>query len=337
MTICLAVDVMGGDYGAEVTVPASMKALERNLDLKIFFFGEDAAITRFSSLAEFSGLADRFEIVPSSETISMDELPLSALRNKKQSSMRLAIDSVKNESTDACVSAGNTGALVAIAKYVLKTIEGVDRPAICSQMPPIDYPRYALDLGANLEASPKMLMQFALMGSALVEVLHNVDRPKVGLMNVGSEEMKGALKVKEAHDALLKTDLNYMGYVEGDAFFQGECNVIVMNGFEGNIALKASESVSRMIKNDMKIEFNKNLWTRFLGLITYKSVLKPLSYKLSPSKYNGASLLGLRGVVVKSHGSANQEGFLHAIEVAYDQVRNNIIDRMSHVIPQATC
>jgi glycerol-3-phosphate acyltransferase PlsX len=245
----------------------------------------------------------------------MDEHPSQALRNKKDSSMRVAINLVKEGAADACVSAGNTGALMATARYVLKTLPGIDRPAITSTMPSIHGQTYMLDLGANIGCTSKHLLQFAVMGSVLATAIDEIKNPKVGLLNVGEEEIKGNEQVKEANEVLRQSGLNYVGYVEGDDVYCGDVDVVVCDGFVGNVALKTSEGVAKIISHYVKQEFNRNLFTKLCGFLALP-VLKAFTQRIDPRRYNGASLLGLRGVVIKSHGGADAYSFQHAINIA---------------------
>jgi glycerol-3-phosphate acyltransferase PlsX len=235
---------------------------------------------------------------------------------------------VKNGEADACVSAGNTGALMSIARFVLKTISGVDRPAIMSAVPTLNGPTHVLDLGANIDSKPSTLLQFAIMGSIAVQNTENIDRPSVGLLNVGTEELKGNDKSQETSELLKNSSLNYIGFVEGDDIYKGNVDVIVCDGFEGNIALKASEGVAKMFSFFIKKSFTKNIFTKLVAIIA-KPVMRDFKSKVDPGKYNGASLLGLRGVVVKSHGNADIDSFLHAIKEAYLEAHAKITDKIS--------
>ncbi len=331
MSISVAVDAMGGDCGIEITVPAAISALKDHSDLDIVFFGDREIIQPELSKHINAKLKQRIQIIHTDEVIRMDDSPSVALRNKRQSSMRLAINSVKDKQTHACVSAGNTGALMAISKFVLKTIKGIERPAICSMMPTTHGHHYALDLGANLESDAHQLVQFAIMGSALVEVLENKDQPTIALMNVGEEEVKGITRIKEAHQLLKASGLNYQGYVEGNALFTSPIDVIVMDGLEGNVALKATEGVVQYIRETITHSI-KSSWGLKIVAVLISPLLQSLIKTLSPSQYNGASLLGLQGIVVKSHGSATILGFKRAIDVAYNEAKENIVERTMDVM-----
>jgi len=306
---------VGGDFGEAVVTKAAVKYLEDNHDISLILVGEEQQIT-----AELNKLNmkpyKRLNIHHASQRVEMDELPSRALRYKKDSSMRVAINLVKEGVADACVSAGNTGALMATARYVLKTLPGIDRPAITGMMPSIYGQTYMLDLGANIGCTSKHLLQFAVMGSVLATAIDDIKSPKVGLLNVGEEEIKGHEQVKEANEVLRKSDLNYVGYVEGDDVYCGDVDVVVCDGFVGNVALKTSEGVAKIISYYARQEFNRNLFTKLCGFLA-SPVLKACSRRIDPRRYNGASLLGLRGVVIKSHGSADVYSFLHAINIAH--------------------
>ena len=278
--------------------------------------------------SSYSNFADRIDVTHASEVINMSDSPSVALRHKKDSSMRIAINLVKNGDADACVSAGNTGALMSIARFVLKTIKGVDRPAIMSAVPTLTGPTHVLDLGANIDSRPSTLLQFAIMGSIAVQNTENIENPSVGLLNVGSEELKGNEKSQETSELLKNSSLNYIGFVEGDDIYKGNVDVIVCDGFEGNIALKASEGVAKMFSYFIKKSFNKNLFTKLVALIA-QPVMRDFKSKVDPGKYNGASLLGLKGVVVKSHGNADVDSFFQAIKEAYLEAHAKITDKIS--------
>ena len=258
----------------------------------------------------------------------MDDSPSTALRHKKDSSMRVAINLVQSGISDACVSAGNTGALMSIARFVLKTIEGVDRPAIMSAFPTLTGPTHVLDLGANVDSKPETLLQFAIMGSIAVQNTENISNPSVGLLNVGSEEFKGHGKIQETAELLKNSSLNYIGFVEGNDIYKGDVDVIVCDGFEGNIALKASEGVAHMFSHFIKKSFSKNIYTKMVALIA-RPVMRDFKSRVDPGRYNGASLLGLKGVVVKSHGNADIDAFFQAIKEAYLEAHAKITEKIS--------
>jgi glycerol-3-phosphate acyltransferase PlsX len=323
---------MGGDYGPEVTVPAALACLKSNPNLKLILVG-DAELLNGKLAQVGKQLEGRLSVRHASQRVEMDELPSKVLRNKKNSSMRVAIDLVHDGEAAACVSAGNTGALMATAKFVLKMIPGVDRPAIISTLPSIYGHTHVLDLGANVDCSAEHLFQFGVMGSELVKALENVENPTVGLLNVGAEEIKGNEQVKEAAKLLEASHLNYIGFVEGDALNAGhvKVDVIVADGFVGNIALKSIEGAAKMIGTAMKDAFNKNALTKMVGLLA-SPVLKVFKQRIDPRLYNGASFLGLRGIVVKSHGGADAVAFANAIRIAEIEVEKDVAARIGERI-----
>jgi glycerol-3-phosphate acyltransferase PlsX len=258
----------------------------------------------------------------------MDEAPASALRGKKDSSMRVAINLVKNGEAHACVSAGNTGALMAIARFVLKTLPGIDRPAIAGILPTMKGEAYVLDLGANVNCTPEHLLQFAIMGSTLVSAMQHIERPSIGLLNIGEEDIKGNDVVKQAAELLRASGLNFYGNVEGDDIFKGTTDVVVCDGFVGNVALKTAEGLAKMLRAFLTEEFRRNWFTVACGAIAMP-VLKAFKRRVDPGRYNGASLLGLKGIVVKSHGSADSFAFQNAIERAFEEVREEVLQRIS--------
>lgn len=320
--ITIALDAMGGDHGAHVVVPAALAALKQAPDLHLILVGDEHAV--HAELHRHHACADeRLVLQHASQQVGMDESAAQALRGKKDSSMRVAIDLVKEGRAQACVSAGNTGALMAIARFVLKTLPGVDRPAIISALPTIHGHTHMLDLGANSECSAQHLFEFAVMGSALVSAMENIAQPRVGLLNIGSEEIKGNEMIREAARLIAQSDLNYIGFVEGDDIYTDPPDVIVCDGFSGNIALKTSEGVARMIRHYLKQEFKRNLLTRLAALCALP-VLKAFQSRIDPRLYNGATLIGLQGVVVKSHGGTDVLGYTQAIRVAEREARNNV-------------
>ena len=329
MSIKVSIDASGGDFGFPVTINAGINALISYDDLLVIFVGDKTGIEKeLNNNSLFSKLSDRISITHTNEVIEMDDSPSEALRHKKDSSMRVAINLVKNGGADACVSAGNTGALMSIARFVLKTISGVDRPAIMSAVPTLKGPTHVLDLGANIDSKPSTLLQFAIMGSVAVQNTENINSPSVGLLNVGSEELKGNEKSQQTSELLKNSSLNYVGFVEGDDIYKGNIDVIVCDGFEGNIALKASEGVAKMFSYFIKKSFTKNHFTKLVALLA-KPVMKDFRSKIDPGKYNGASLLGLKGVVVKSHGNADIDSFQQAIKEAYLEAHAKITDKIS--------
>ncbi len=321
--ITVALDVMGGDHGVDVVVPAALDCLDRHAGhLTLILVGDEPRIR--DALAKAGRSDDPALIVRhASQAVTMDESPSQALRLKKDSSMRVAINCVKAGEADACVSAGNTGALMATARYVLKTLPGIDRPAIITTIPSVGGYTRMLDLGANVDCSAEHLFQFAVMGSVLAEALDGMERPRVGLLNIGEEEIKGNDQVKQAARILAASDLNYQGYVEGDDVFRGVVDVVVCDGFVGNVALKSSEGVASIIAHYMREEFHRNVFTRLAGLIALP-VLRRLRRRTDPRRYNGASLLGLRGIVVKSHGGADRLAFANAIDTAFLEAREGV-------------
>jgi len=324
----IALDVMGGDHGANVVVPAALQALADHPELHLILVGDEATVqAELQRHASAQSQAGRLRIQHASQVVSMDDLPSHALRSKKDSSMRVAINLVKNGQAQACVSAGNTGALMATARFVLKTLPGIDRPAILTALPTLRSPSYVLDLGANVDSSAENLYQFAVMGSVLAQTVGAIDKPSIGLLNVGEEEIKGNEQVKEASRRLQHSPLNYAGFVEGDDIYKGTVDVVVCDGFVGNVALKSSEGVAKMISHYMRQEFKRNILTRLAGLLALP-VLKALRARIDPRRYNGASLVGLRGIVIKSHGSADAFAFSRAIEQAVLETRNNVPERI---------
>jgi len=317
---------MGGDHGLVVTVPASIDAINAYPDLHIVLVGQQPLVE--AELAKHQYDASRITVQHAEQVVEMDELPSKALRNKRQSSMRIALNLVKEDEAKACVSAGNTGALMATAKFVLKTIPGIDRPAICTSMPTMKGHVHVLDLGANVGCTGENLMQFSLMGSVLAQAVDDNPHPRVGLLNIGEEEIKGHQRIKDAHQLLSGTSINYIGYVEGDDIYKGDTDIVACDGFDGNIALKASEGVAKMISFYLKEAFTKNLLTKFVAILAYP-VLKSFKSKVDPRRYNGASLLGLRKIVIKSHGGADQFSFFHAITEARLEVIKNVPELIS--------
>jgi glycerol-3-phosphate acyltransferase PlsX len=325
--ITVAVDAMGGDHGPHVTVPAALKCLDRTDGLNIILVGStDAIEAELKSRRSKTG--PRLRIRHTSEVVSMDEPPAQALRFKKDSSMRVAIDLVKSGEADACVSAGNTGALMATARFVLKTLPGIDRPAIAAYMPTVKGHVLMLDLGANVDCTAEHLLQFGIMGSMLVTAIEHKPNPTVGLLNIGEEEIKGNEMVKQTAELLRSSNLNFYGNVEGDDIFKGTTDIVVSDGFVGNVALKTSEGLAKMVSTLLRQEFRRNVFTKMAGAIALP-VMRAFKKRVDPRRYNGASLLGLRGVVVKSHGSADRFSFEHALETAIDEVRNNVLKRIT--------
>jgi glycerol-3-phosphate acyltransferase PlsX len=334
--VTIAIDAMGGDLGPSITVPASLQALQLHKNLQLVLVGDQAVLQQEIDKHKASGFdSSRLTIHHATQSVGMDESPTQALRYKKDSSMRVAINLVKEGKTQACVSAGNTGALMAIAHFVLKTIEGIERPAIVSSLPAYGKDMRMLDLGANVDSSAMHLVQFALMGSILTSVLTNIPNPKVYLLNIGEEVIKGNKQVKETAQLLAETKaINYQGYLEGDALFKGEADVIVCDGFVGNVALKTSEGAAFFMMRLIKEEFQRNILSRIAGLIALPFLKKVLK-QVDPSRFNGATFVGLKGIVVKSHGHTTVRGFVHAIEEAILQAEKNILHRISDEIEKS--
>ncbi|WKJ89173.1 phosphate acyltransferase PlsX [Methylomonas montana] len=335
MSSTLSIDAMGGDFGPQVTVPASLACLKKNPDLKLIMVGDEAVLSELLSqaLVEFK---DRISIQHASQVVEMDEAPQKALKNKKDSSMRVAINLVKEGQADACVSAGNTGALMATARFVLKMIPGIERPAIISTLPSVFGHTHMLDLGANVDSSAEHLYQFAVMGEEVVKAVENIDRPRIGLLNIGEEDMKGNEQVKAAAKLLENSTLNYIGYVEGNSINAGNVKVdlIVADGFVGNVALKSIEGAAKMIGGKLKDSFSQNWLTKLAGLVAYP-VLKRFKDSIDPRLYNGASFIGLRGLVIKSHGGADALAFETAIHLAEVEVAQGVIRKISEKLELA--
>ncbi len=317
---------MGGDHGPKVVVPAALDYLEKSPETALILVGRREAVAPY---LDSVGPHPRLHLHHASQEVGMDEPPSKALRNKKDSSMRVAIDLVKRGEADACVSAGNTGALMATARFVLKTLPHIDRPAIITAVPSIDGQTHMLDLGANVDCTGEHLFQFAVMGSELVRAVSGLDAPTVGLLNIGAEEIKGNDQVKRAHELLVASDLNYVGYVEGDDIYLGAVDVVVSDGFVGNVALKTSEGVAKLLAHMLRKHFNRNLATRLAGLVALP-VLRGFRRAVDPRRYNGASLLGLRGIVIKSHGGADVLSFENAIHIAEKEIHAHVLERIEH-------
>ncbi|TVO53307.1 phosphate acyltransferase PlsX [Denitromonas halophila] len=327
MNVTIAVDCMGGDHGPSVTVPAVCDFLKRGAGPQIVLVGRAEAIEPHLA-AMPAEVRQRVRIQAASEVVGMDEPPATAMRNKKDSSMRVAINLVKSGEAQAAVSAGNTGALMAISRFVLKTLPGVDRPAIASILPSMRGRTYVLDLGANVDCTAEHLLQFGIMGASLVAAVEHIDRPTVGLLNIGEEEIKGNEVVKRAAELLRGSGLNYFGNVEGNDIFKGTTNVVVCDGFVGNVALKASEGLAQMMATFLREEFGRNLLTKVLAVLAMP-VLTRFKGRVDHRRYNGAALVGLRGVVVKSHGSADAFAFEQAIARAAEAAGNRLLERIT--------
>ena len=323
--LTIAVDAMGGDIGVEATLPACAKFLENNRDVNIILVGDENKIKQHRICHNFSA---NISIIHADEIISMEDNIEIALRKKRKSSMRLSIEQVKNGKANVCVSSGNTGALMALSHYLLKTIIGIDRPAIATFLPNQKQGGTAvLDLGANADCSAYNLLQFAYMANIMVKAICNIDSPTIGLLNIGEEVIKGNEIVKQAGQLLRESELNFYGNVEGNDIFKGTTDIVVCDGFVGNVALKAAEGVAKMISSSIKQSFGKNILTKLSALISY-SVLREIKNSIDHRRYNGAMLLGLNGLVVKSHGSADKVAFFHALEYAYRASKYNMIEHM---------
>lgn len=327
MDITVAIDAMGGDHGPHVTVPAALAYLNRDAEINIVLVGLAGVIEAELQSLQVS-VSPRLRIHHASEVVTMDEPPALSLRNKKDSSMRVAINLVKTGEANACVSAGNTGALMAISRFVLKMLPGIERPAIAGMMPTLNGHTHVLDLGANVDCTANHLLQFAVMGAMLVSAVEHKESPTVGLLNIGEEDIKGNEVVKQAAELLRQSHLNFHGNVEGNDIYKGTTDVVVCDGFVGNVALKASEGLVQMLATFLRQEFKRNILTQLAGLIAFP-VLSAFKKRLDHRRYNGASLLGLRGVVVKSHGSADSFAFQFAIERAVEEVRNGVLRRIN--------
>jgi phosphate acyltransferase len=331
--VSVALDAMSGDLGHEVVVDAALSVLDEQPELSLVLVG-DERLLRATLGSRRNRHGDRISVRHTTQVVAMDELPSRALRAKKDSSMRVAIDLVREGKAQACVSAGNTGALMAIARFVLKTLPGIDRPAIISAIPNAHGHTHMLDLGANAECTAEQLFQFAVMGAVLARAVHGLEQPRVGLLNIGEEEIKGNEQIKQAAALIQKSSLNYIGYVEGDDVYLGEVDVVVCDGFVGNVALKTSEGVAKLIRRFMEAEFRRNALTRLAGLAALP-VLKSFGRRIDPRHYNGASLVGLKGVVIKSHGGADEVAFANAIRVAVLEVRKAVPARISSLLESA--
>lgn len=321
---------MGGDHGPSVTVPAALAALQRDAELRVTLVGLKDPVQALLNGAA-APLLSRIQLREASQVVAMDEKPQEALRKKKDSSMRVAIDLVKAGEADACVSAGNTGALMATARFVLKTIEGIDRPAIISRIRARHGHTHMLDLGANSECNAQHLFQFAVMGSVVAADMHGIARPRIGILNIGEEETKGDSVVQEAARLLSASKLNYIGFVEGDDIFSGEVDVVVTDGFTGNVALKTMEGLANMLVGALKTEYTRNPM-RYVGALASWPVFRSLRKEFDPRTYNGASMVGLTGVVIKSHGSADTVSFANAITVGLIEARKGVPTQIGNLL-----
>ena len=325
-TATIALDAMGGDFGPEVVIPAAVHVVKKHKDIHIILVGDESRL-RDCAKQQAINLDEHFEIQHASQIVEMHEDPRHAVRKKKDSSMRVAINMVKEGRAKAAVSAGNTGALMATAKFVLKTLPGIERPAICTTIPSYGGHTHMLDLGANVDSTGDQLFQFAVMGSVLAEAVDNTHKPKVGLLNIGSEDSKGNAQVKEAHKLLQNGPFNYIGFVEGDDIYTDKVDVVVCDGFVGNVSLKTMEGVAKMISTMMREEFKKSIFSMLAGLVAMP-VLNRFKKRVDPRMYNGASMLGLTGIVIKSHGSADVLSYANAIEIALLEAEKAVPDHI---------
>lgn len=322
---------MSGDLGAEIVVRAAKASLDKHVNLELILVGDEKELT--GHVTRIVGNEPRLRIRHSTEVVGMSEAPADALRRKKDSSMRVAINLVKNGEAAACVSAGNTGALMATAKFVLKMLPDIDRPAIIAELPSIGGTVHMLDLGANTVNDPEQLFQFALMGSIVVSDIRDIERPRVALLNIGVEDTKGHDTVREAAAKLNQSSLNYVGFIEGNEIFCGKADVVVTDGFTGNVALKTMEGTVGLVSHYLKRAFTRNLLAR-LQAVFARPVLNELKMEMDSRHYNGASLVGLNGIVVKSHGSADSYAFEHAIENALIELRKQVPQQIGSLLEQ---
>ncbi len=332
MTITLTIDCSGGDHGSSVTVPAAVNFVRSHKDVELILVGRPDEIT--AQLKQCQALTEpALSIQAASQVVEMDDSIEIALRKKKDSSMRVALDLIKAGKAQACVSAGNTGALMAVSRYVLKTLTGIDRPAIAAVMPNLYGYTTVLDLGANIDCEPHHLLQFAEMGHALVSAVDGKERPSIGLLNIGEEAIKGNDRIKRAGELLRSSTLNFYGNVEGNDIYKGTTDIIVCDGFVGNVALKASEGLAQMLNKMLKEEFSRSFLSKLMALIAWP-VLTHFKRRVDHRRYNGAALLGLRGLVIKSHGSADAYAFEWAIKRGYDALRNNMQQRLIRALEE---
>ena len=322
---------MSGDLGAEVVVRAAKLCLDRHPELRLIVVGDESRLGAL--VTRVVGSEPRLSIHHCTEVVGMSEPPVEALRRKKDSSMRVAINLVKEGRAQACVSAGNTGALMAIAKYVLKMLPGIDRPAIIAELPAIGGTVHMLDLGANTVNGPEQLFRFALMGSIVTGDIRSLDRPRVALLNIGVEDTKGHSLVKDASALLSASGLNYIGYIEGNEIFSGKADVVVTDGFTGNVALKCMEGTVGLARHYLRRAFTRSVFAKLQAILAGQ-VLGRLSSEMDSRNYNGASLVGLNGIVIKSHGGADTHAFQHAIETALVEVNNQVPLQIGNLLQQ---
>lgn len=330
MHITVAIDAMGGDHGPHVTVPAALAVLDLDPEVNIVLVGlRDALETELAAHKRVVG--PRLRIHHATEVVTMHDSLVMAMRNKKDSSMRVAINLVKTGEAHAAISAGNTAALMALSRFVLKTLPGIDRPAICTVLPTQKGRAYVLDLGANVDCSAEDLLQFGVMGAMLASAVEDIPRPSVGLLNIGAEAIKGNDVVKQAAELLRQSHLNFYGNVEGDDIYKGTTDVVVCDGFVGNVALKSSEGIVRMMGSFLKQEFERGMLSKLMAVLAWP-VLSRFKHRIDPRRYNGASLLGLRGIVIKSHGSADAYAFECALNRAIEECRRGVLRRITEQI-----
>jgi glycerol-3-phosphate acyltransferase PlsX len=327
----IAIDVMSGDRGPRHYVAGVLRALREDAGFRALVVGDPAAVEAALEPSLPEALRARIEIIPAAQVVAMDDSPREAIRHKKQSSMRVAIDLVKEGRAAAMVSAGNTGALTAMAHFVLKTVAGVERAAIISAIPAAHGHTHMLDLGANTKASPEQLRQFASMGAIVARDVYGLERPRVGLLNIGEEDMKGHEVVQGAHALLGASNLNYIGFVEGDDIFSGDVDVVVTDGFTGNVALKTMEGVAHLVADRLRREFSASFLSRLAGLAA-RPVLRRVAAALDPRRYNGACLVGLGGIVVKSHGGADCVAFSRAIALSAHAARRGLTAHIAQAL-----
>ena len=327
----ISLDAMSGDLGAEIVVRAAKACLDRHANLQLILVGDEDELN--GHVTRIAGEDSRLSIRNATEVVGMSEPPADSLRKKKDSSMRVAINLVKEGDAQACVSAGNTGALMATAKFVLKMLPGVDRPAIIAELPAIGGTVHMLDLGANTVSDPDQLFQFAVMGSIVTSDIRSIERPRVALLNIGVEDTKGNDSVRDAAAKLSESGLNYVGFIEGNEIFSGKADVVVTDGFTGNIALKTMEGTVGLVSHYLKRAFTRNILTKLQALCS-RPVLNGLAVEMDSRNYNGASLVGLNGIVIKSHGSADSYAFQHAIETALVEVRNQVPQQIGSLLEQ---
>ena len=329
--IRISIDAMGGDFGTAVCVPAGLQLARQRDELSLILVGQAEKIEPL--VQGFENIASRVRIVDAREVVGMDESPSDALRKKKNSSLRVATDLVRQGDADACVSAGNTGALMATGCFVLKTLPGISRPAIMTAVPTMEGHVHMLDVGANTDCTPENLFQFAVMGSVVASEIENISQPRIGLLNIGVEDIKGNDSVREAAALLSASALNYIGFVEGNDIFGQKADVVVCDGFSGNVALKSIEGTSQLITHYLRQEFKSGLYEKLVGMIALP-ILNSLTAKLDPRRYNGASLVGLNGIVIKSHGGADQVAFQQAIKTAMIEVEKAVPDQIRKMLEE---